>query len=171
MNLLSKSMLASALALAVSNPGGAQGLVTTRSVSMAMAADAAAAAVAACQARGFRATATVVDRAGQVSVVMRADGAGPHTVDSSRRKAYTALSVGGSTADLDRFLREKSPSSSGLRFVDNMLPLPGGLAIKAGDELVGAIGVGGAPGGEIDEGCARAGIDKISDRLANSGGK
>jgi uncharacterized protein GlcG (DUF336 family) len=61
--------------------------------------------------------------------------------------------------ELDTFLCEPSPSSFGLRFVEQMLPLPGGLAIRAGDEVVAAIGVGGAPGGDKDERCARAGIE------------
>jgi uncharacterized protein GlcG (DUF336 family) len=143
----------------------AQDLVTIRNVSLAMAAEAATAAVEQCLQDGFRATATVVDGAGHIKSVMRADGAGPHTIDSSRRKAYTSLSVGGSTGELDTFLRERSPSSFGLRFVEQMLPLPGGLAIRAGDEVVGAIGVGGAPGGDKDERCARAGIEKIQSRL------
>jgi uncharacterized protein GlcG (DUF336 family) len=143
----------------------AQDLVTTRNISLAMAAESATAAVEQCLKDGFRATATVVDSGGQIKAVMRADGAGPHTVDSSRRKAYTALSVGGSTGELDTFLRERSPSSFGLRFVEQILPLPGGLAIRAGDEVVGAIGVGGAPGGDKDERCARAGIETIQSRL------
>jgi uncharacterized protein GlcG (DUF336 family) len=87
----------------------AQDLVTNRNISLAMAAEAATAAVEQCQRDGFRATATVVDSAGHIKSVMRADGAGPHTVDSSRRKAYTSLSVGGSTGELDTFLRERSP--------------------------------------------------------------
>jgi hypothetical protein len=90
----------------------AQDLVTIRNVSLAMAAEAATAAVEQCLQDGFRATATVVDGAGHIKSVMRADGAGPHTIDSSRRKAYTSLSVGGSTGELDTFLRERSPSPS-----------------------------------------------------------
>jgi uncharacterized protein GlcG (DUF336 family) len=157
--------LLASVSLVASSSALAQDLVTIRSISLAMAAEVATAAVEQCLKDGFRATATVVDSAGQTKAVMRADGAGPHTVDSSRRKAYTALSVGGSTGDLDTFLRERSPSSFGLRFVEQMLPLPGGLAIRAGDEVVGAIGVGGAPGGDKDERCARAGIEKIQSRL------
>ena len=160
-------MLQFAIALLAAWPAStlAQDLVTTRNISLALASESATAAIAQCLKDGFRATVTVVDSGGQIKAVMRADGAGPHTVDSSRRKAYTALSVGGSTGDLDTFLRERSPSSFGLRFVEQMLPLPGGLAIRAGDEVVGAIGVGGAPGGDKDERCARAGIETIQGRL------
>ena len=150
---------------ALSTSALAQELVTIRSIPVAMAAEVATAAVEQCLKDGFRATATVVDGAGHVKVVIRGDGASPHTVDSSRRKAYTSLAVGGSTGDLDAFLRERSPSSFGLRFVEQMLPLPGGLAIRIGDEVIGAVGVGGAPGGDKDERCARVGIEKIQGRL------
>ena len=110
---------------------------------------------------------TVVDRAGHVTAVARADGAGPHTLDSSRRKAYTAASLGIATTQAEAIARH-DPAASSLRDIEEFLLLGGGLPIRAGGELVGAIGVGGAPGGEKDDMRATAGIAKIRHRLGRS---
>jgi uncharacterized protein GlcG (DUF336 family) len=158
--------LALALAAGLSLPGlaGAQGVVSERSISTALAVEAAQAAVAACGERNFRVAATVVDRHGVVKAVVRADGAGPHTVDASRGKAYTSTSARAPTTGLLQAVRE-NPNATTLPFIPGFLPLGGGVPIRAGDDVVGAIGVGGAPSGLVDEECANAAIARIRDRL------
>ena len=131
----------------------------------AMAADAVQAAVAACAKQGQRVSAAVVDQGGNLRALLRGDGAGPHTVDSSSRKAYTANTLRTSTLDLTK-KAAGSPELTDLRRMnEHILFLGGGLPIKAGDEVIGAIGVGGTPSEEMDEGCARSGLERIQDRL------
>jgi uncharacterized protein GlcG (DUF336 family) len=130
---------------------------------LALALEAATTAEATCAQQGFRVAVAVVDRAGRLTVQLKGDGAGPHTLDSSRRKAYTAASLGASTAELDATSR--LPGAQGLREIGEFLLLGGGLPVAAGEAVVGGIGVGGAPGGPLDEACARAGLDRIAARL------
>jgi uncharacterized protein GlcG (DUF336 family) len=145
-------------------PAAAQGLVTERTVSATLAAEAAAAAVEACAGRGFRVTAAVVDRAGVLRALLRADGAGPHTVASARAKAYTSASMRANTTQILETVRT-NPGAARLPDIEGFLVVGGGIPIRAGEEVVGAIGVGGAPGGHLDDQCAEAGIARIRDRL------
>jgi uncharacterized protein GlcG (DUF336 family) len=93
--------------------------------------------------------------------MVRADGAGPHTIDSSRKKAYTAASFRRPTTELAELIN-KVPTVQALREVnDQVLILGGGLPIEIGGEVVGGIGVGGAPGAHLDDACAQAGLDAI----------
>ncbi len=143
----------------------AQALPSEKVLPLALASEAAAEAVAECGRQGYRVSAAVVDRAGLVKALMRGDGAAPHTLDSSSRKAYTSASLRRSTSELVALIQRK-PDAAGLREMnEKILILGGGLPIKSGAEVIGGIGVGGAPGGHLDEACARAGIDKIRDRL------
>lgn len=115
----------------------------------------------ACKKDGYKVTASVVDRAGVLRAMVRADGAGPHTVDSSRKKAYTAASLRRSTTELAELIN-KVPTLHALRDMnDQVLVLGGGLPIEIGGEVVGGIGVGGAPGAHLDDACAQAGLDAI----------
>ncbi|MEX5215510.1 MAG: heme-binding protein [Nitrospiraceae bacterium] len=128
---------------------------------LAMANKAVAAALEKCTKDGYRVSVTVVDRAGVLRAFSRGDGAGPHTVESSSKKAYTAASLRGSTGDLAEMLG-RMPGVQGLRDMnDKILILGGGLPIEIGGEVVGGIGVGGAPGGHLDAACAQAGLDSI----------
>ena len=146
-------------------PVKAQGLPTEKVLPLSLSTEAAEAALAACEKQGYHVSVAVVDRDGLVRTLMRTDGAGPHTLDSSSRKAYTAASLGRPTGDLVKAV-SGNPANEGLRNMnEKILILAGGLPVKAGDEVVGGIGVGGAPGGEKDEACAQAGLDKIKDRL------
>ncbi len=122
---------------------------------------AAQAAIDACKKDGYRVSAAVVDRAGILRAMGRADGAGPHTVDSSRKKAYTAASLRRPTTELAEMIG-KMPALQALRDMNNeILMLGGGLPIEIGGEVVGAIGVGGAPGAHLDDACAQAGLDAV----------
>jgi uncharacterized protein GlcG (DUF336 family) len=126
-----------------------------------LALDAASAALAQCQADGYRVSVAVVDRGGVLKVLLRDDGTGPHTVGSSTRKAYTSASLGRPTGELAATVAG-NPEAEGLRQMDpQILILAGGLPIVVNEVVVGGIGVGGAPGGQLDEACAQAGIDAI----------
>jgi uncharacterized protein GlcG (DUF336 family) len=119
------------------------------------------AALEACKKDGYRVSVSVVDRAGVLRSMGRADGAGPHTVDSSRKKAYTAASVRRPTSELADLIT-KVPTLQALRDINGeMLILGGGLPIEIGGEVVGGIGVGGAPGALLDDACAQEGLDAI----------
>ncbi|HEY4249650.1 MAG TPA: heme-binding protein [Roseomonas sp.] len=140
------------------------GLYVERSITAGLAAEAAAAAVEACGGRGHRVTAVVVDRAGILKAALRADGAGPHSVSAARAKAYTAASTRTGTTQLLEAVRS-NPGASRVPDVEGFLVVGGGLPIRLGDEVVGAIGVDGSPGGLLDDQCAEAGIARIRDRL------
>jgi uncharacterized protein GlcG (DUF336 family) len=143
----------------------AQGLPVEKVLPLSLATEAAQSALAACEQQGFRVSVAVTDRAGVVRVLIRGDGAGPHTVDSSSRKAYASASLRRSTMDLAKIAAE-DPTLEEIRHLnEKILLVGGGLSIKAGEEVVGGIGVGGAPGADKDEACARAGLDQIKDRL------
>ena len=119
------------------------------------------AAVESCRKDGYRVSVSVVDRSGVLRTMERADGAGPHTVESSRKKAYTAASVRRPTTELADLIN-KVPTLQALRDMnDQILILGGGLPIEIGGEVVGGIGVGGAPGAHLDDACAQAGLDAI----------
>ena len=128
---------------------------------LSLATKAAAVAVEKCKQDGYRVSASVVDRAGVLKVLMREDGAGPHTTDSSSKKAYTAASLRRPTSELAELIN-KMPTLQALREMnDRILILGGGLPIEVGGEVVGGIGVGGAPGTHLDDACAQAGLDSI----------
>jgi uncharacterized protein GlcG (DUF336 family) len=115
----------------------------------------------ACTKDGYRVSVSVVDRAGVLRAMGRADGAGSHTVDSSRKKAYTAASFRRPTTELAELIN-KVPTLQTLREInDQVLLLGGGLPIEIGGEVVGGIGVGGAPGAHLDDACAQAGLEAI----------
>ena len=125
---------------------------------LALAQQAAAAGLAKCEEGGYNVSVAVADRGGNLKVLLRGDGAGPHTTDSSFRKAYTAASLRRSTLHLAELIA-KVPGIQALRDMnDRILILGGGLPIELEGEVVGGIGVGGAPGGHLDEACAAAGL-------------
>jgi uncharacterized protein GlcG (DUF336 family) len=148
----------------VSLAASAQAVRTERVVSLDLANQIAAATVADCSAKGYNVTATVVDRAGTVRAVQRADNAGPHTVDASRQKAYTSASARNATGAMLETV-QKNPGAATLVDIPGFLVLGGGVPIRAGNDVIGAVGVGGAPGGHLDEQCAVAGIDKVKELL------
>ena len=128
---------------------------------VSMASKAIQAALEACKKDGYRVSVSIVDRAGVLRTMARADGAGPHTVESSRKKAYTASSLRRPTSELAELIT-KVPALQALREMnDNILILGGGLPIEIGGEVVGGIGVGGAPGAHLDDACSQAGLDAI----------
>lgn len=149
---------------AISSAASAQAVRTERNTSLELANQVAAGAVAACTAGGYNVAATVVDRAGIVRAVQRADNAGPHTLESSRLKAYTSASAKNNTLAIMEGA-QKNPAAANLVNIPGYLLLGGGVPIRVGNEVIGAVGVGGAPGGNLDEQCAVASIDKAKDQL------
>lgn len=142
----------------------AQDVLDEKNISLALASEAAMAAMQFCNEKNWFVSVVVVDRAGQLKVLLRADGAGPHTVDSSRRKAFTSASLRANTSSILDMI-QKNPDAANLTSIDGFLILGGGIPIRVGDQVIGAIGVGGAPGAHLDEQCAEAGIGKIRGRL------
>jgi len=152
------AMIAAAL---IVPQAGAQSLPTAPYLPLEMARKAAGAALANCTEGGYNVSVAIVDRSGVTKVILKADGAGPHTIGSSSGKAFTSASMGRETAGLAAFIG-KTPALDGLRDMDpRMVILGGGLPIRFDGALVGGIGVGGAPGGDLDAACARAGLDAI----------
>ena len=139
---------------------------STPSLTPAAALTVAQATMKSCQDQGFQIAVAVVDRAGIVQVLLRDRFAGPHTPETARRKAYTAVSFRSSTTQLAT-QTQPGQAQSGTRGIPNVLMLGGGITISNGDGvLLGAIGVSGAPGGDLDEACAVDGIAAIEDQIA-----
>jgi uncharacterized protein GlcG (DUF336 family) len=143
-------------------PAAAQ-LLTHRDLSFAMAKTIADTAIESCAAKGYAVSAVVVDRDGEVIIAMRADNAGPHTMENARRKAYTARSFRTSTAAYAKRYAEGDPVVHQQVTLPNVIAIPGGLPIKVGDDVIGGAGVSGSPG--VDEPCVQAGLDKLADQL------
>jgi uncharacterized protein GlcG (DUF336 family) len=142
----------------------AEGLVSAKRLSASLAAELAMAAVTACAQKSYHVAVVVLDYSGVQQVALRGDGAAPQNVLNANDKAYTAASFGTDTADLVE--RSKTgPVSSAFAKVPHLLLNAGGVVIKVGDEVIGAIGVSGAPGGDNDAVCAKTGLEKIKDRM------
>jgi uncharacterized protein GlcG (DUF336 family) len=138
-------------------------LLEHKDLSAAIAITIAQTAIETCKANGYAVSATVVGRNGEIIVQVRGDNTGPHTIENSMRKAYTARTFrqpSGALVD-----RVKADPTLGLIHLTNVIANQGALPIKVGDEVIGAAGASGAPGGEKDEACVKAGIDKVADQL------
>lgn len=151
------------LALAAT-AASAQAVRTERNISLELANQIVASGVATCAADGYAVSVTVVDRAGNVRAVQRADNAGPHTLEASRLKAYTSASAKNSTLAIME-MAQKNPGAANLGAIPGYLLLGGGLPIKVGNEVIGGVGIGGAPGGHLDEKCATAALAAVQDQL------
>jgi len=138
---------------------------TTKNMTLKTALRVAQAAIKSCQDGGYQVAVAVVDRGGNTQVLLRDRFAGPHTPETARRKAWTAVSFRTNTSDLAGET-QAGKTQSGMRDVTGALALGGGLMIEAAGSIVGGIGVSGAPGGSLDDDCAQAGIDAVADDLA-----
>jgi uncharacterized protein GlcG (DUF336 family) len=157
-------LMLSAICMLVSTPLCAQdATVTYKSLSPELALEAAKAAMAECRTRGYQVAVAVVDRFGAPQAMLRDRFAGAHTPPTATGKAWTAVSFRSSTNDLN--VSTQTPAMQGLRHLPNVVVIGGGLMIEAGGSLLGGIGVSGAPGGDADEACAKAGIAAITDKL------
>src|SRR4029077_9776273 len=139
--------------------GSAQ-VLTEHDVSVHMALTIAETALAEC---GVKTSVAVVDRTGRLRVFLQGDGASPHNLDLARRRAYTALTFGRTSAE---WAQRTETTLQGQRMLTDVIPLAGGAPIKLGDETIGGVGLSGAPmGGTQEEACAKAGIAKVADQL------
>ena len=138
-------------------------LVNHKDLSLATALAIATTASETCKTQGNRVTVAVIGRTGEHIVQLRGDDASPHTIENSFRKAYTARTF--RTASGEFVQRVKDNPTSGAVHLTGIVAAQGALPIKIGDETIGAAGVSGAPGGEKDEACVKAGLDKVADQL------
>jgi len=156
--VLATLSLAAALTTA-SGTLGAQTLLSERSISLNAAMELATAALQKCRADGHKVTITVLNRHARVALVVSDDGANPHTIENSLRKAYTAFTTKAPSVDMQK---RPQPGLAGFMQLDKITTLEGALPIFAGSEIVGSVGISGAPGGDKDAACAKVGIDKIA---------
>jgi uncharacterized protein GlcG (DUF336 family) len=146
---------------AISGAAAQQGLPPAKQLTADAGLTAARAAIKACNDQNYRVSVAVVDADGVLKVQIRGDGVGPHSLDSSRQKAYTAATFKRASGDVEKGFRDRPERD--LQRLPSVLLVAGGVPVVAGEEVVGAIGVSGAPGGDRDEACARAGLDAIKD--------
>jgi uncharacterized protein GlcG (DUF336 family) len=161
---LVRGAAALAAALAAGAAGAQDGVFQIRSLAPETALTAARAALDACRKQGFQVAVAVVDRGGNAQVLLRDRFAGPHTPEVATGKAWTATSFRTPTVELARLTQAGSPMS-GLRTLPRFIAVGGGLVVEGGGHIYGGIGVSGAPSGEADEGCAKAGLQAIRDAI------
>jgi len=158
-------MLAAAVLLAAIPARAEEGLITFKSMTLETATKAAMGAVESCRAGGFQVTVAVVDRGGNLQVLLRDRYAGPLTPETAKSKARTAVSFRTDTIELVDATAAGTPQS-GARHIPGVVMLGGGVVIEAAGTIVGGIGVSGAPSGRNDDACARQGIEAVADVLA-----
>jgi len=156
------TVLALAAAATLASPVCAQ-LLNHKDLSLATALTIATTAMETCKAQGYRVSATIVGRNGEVIVQLRGDNAPPHTIENSQRKAYTARTFSIPSGEFVQRVKDNPPG--GAMFLTGIVAAQGALPIKVGDEVIGAAGVSGAPGGDKDEACVKTGLDKVADQL------
>jgi uncharacterized protein GlcG (DUF336 family) len=150
---------AASFVVAAAAPASAQ-LLARKDLSLGMALTIATTAIETCKANGYRVSAHVLGRNGEVLVTLRGDDTGPHTVENSFKKAYTSRTFRIPSGDMEKRLKDNP--QMGATFLTNFTTARGALPIKVGEDVIGAVGVSGAPGGEKDEVCSKAGIDKVA---------
>ena len=150
------------LACALVSPASAQ-LLARKDLSASVAMTIAQTALETCTQQGYRVSVTVVGRTGEILVQIRGDNSNPHTMENSMRKAYTSRTSGAPSGDMVKRLKD-NPQLSQIHLT-NIIAAQGALPIKVGNDTIGAAGVSGAPGGEKDEACVKAGLDKVADHL------
>jgi uncharacterized protein GlcG (DUF336 family) len=158
----SLAIIASASLLAL-GPAAAQAPQVEKNVSMSMALAIIQGTIEQCTKDGYKVSVTIVDKAGNVAASIRGDGTNPHTMEFGRLKAYTARTRGQTSLEFMKVIAD--PANAYLRQIPNVVGVGGGVPIKAGNEVIGGVGVSGAPGGEKDEVCANAGLAKVADAL------
>ncbi len=164
MSIVRRTALAAGIAAVcmLAAPAGAQ-LLEHKDVSYDLARTLAEGAIAACKEKGYATSAVVVDRDGETLVAMRGDKTGPHTMENARRKAYTALTFKRTTTEFAKQWNDGNPVVRAQATLPNIIPNPGGVPIKVGDDVIGGIGVSGSPG--VDEDCINVSLDKAKDQL------
>jgi uncharacterized protein GlcG (DUF336 family) len=154
---------AAILSLAFTASANAQAPQTEKNVSMKMALMIIDGALEQCTKDGYKVTVAVVDKGGNLFATIRGDGTNPHTIEFARLKAYTSRTRGQTSLEVQKLMEK--PENAWMKQIPNVVGIGGGVPIKAGNEVIGGVGVSGAPGGEKDEVCANAGIAKVADNL------
>ncbi len=150
------------LACALASEASAQ-LLARKDLSAKTALTIAETAIATCNANGYRVSATIVGRNGEVIVQIRGDGTGPHTMENSFKKAFTSRTFRIPSGEMEDRLKQNP--AMGAQYLTGFTTARGALPISVGDDVIGAAGVSGAPGGEKDEACVKAGLEKVADQL------
>ena len=160
-----KLALLASVSMFIAAPALAQApqIQVEKNVSMAMSLAIIQGALEQCSKDGYKVSVTVVDKAGLVAGQIRGDGTPPHTMEFSKMKAYTARTRGMPSLQVMKAMED--PANAPLKQIPGVVGVGGGVPIKAGNEVIGAVGVSGAPGGEKDEVCANAGIAKVEAAL------
>jgi uncharacterized protein GlcG (DUF336 family) len=151
-----------AMVCALTTPALAQTL-NNKDISADIAVTVATTAMADCKAKGYKVSAVVVGRVGEIMVQIRGDGTGPHTMENAFKKAFTARTFKIASGEMEKRLKDNP--QMGAQFLTGFTTARGGLPIKIGEDVVAAAAVSGAPGGEKDEACVQTGLDKVRDQL------
>jgi uncharacterized protein GlcG (DUF336 family) len=167
MSSIARLLLSVGAAALVSGQARAQGVVTEHTLSLGMAKTIAEATLAQCKAQGFHTAAVVLDRAGQVLVMLRDEQASAQTAEMARRKAYTARMFRSTTLEFQK-RTATDPALAPQRDVADILALGGGVPIQFGSEIIGAVGSSGS-NQQMDDACAKAGIAKVTEQLKAEG--
>ena len=157
-----KHLVVIGLVGALAAPASAQ-LLNQKALSAAMALSIAQTALETCTKQGYHVSVHVLGRDGEVIVAVRGDDAPPHTMENSQKKAFTARTFRIPSGEFAQ--RVKDNPTTGAVHLSGIVAAQGALPIKVGDEVIGAVGVSGAPGGDKDEACAKTGIEKVADQL------
>jgi uncharacterized protein GlcG (DUF336 family) len=157
-----KPIAALGLVVVLASPAGAQ-LLARKDLSMETALTIAQTAAAMCKGQGYNVSVHVVGRNGEVIVALRGDNASPHTFENSLRKAFTSRTFRVASGEYAK--RTQQPGGNGSMFLTGVIAAQGGLPIMVGNDVIGAVAVSGSPGGDKDEACSKAGIDKVADQL------
>jgi uncharacterized protein GlcG (DUF336 family) len=159
---LTIALLAGATAMTLAAPASAQ-LLARKDLTAEIAVTIAQTAIATCKTNGYAVSATIVGRNGEIAVQVRGDNTGPHTMENSFKKAFTARTFRIPSGEMEDRLK-KNPQM-GAQYLTGFTTARGALPIKVGEDVIGAAGVSGAPGGEKDEACVQAALDKVKDQL------
>lgn len=162
MRFVSLAILASISALAAA-PASAQAPLAQKNISMALSLAIIQGTLEQCTKDGYKVSVVIVDNGGNVAASVKGDGTGPHTLEFARLKAYTARTR--SQTSQATMKQMEDPAFAFLKQIPGVVGIGGGVPIKAGNEVIGGVGVSGAPGGEKDEACANAGLAKVADAL------
>jgi len=154
--------LAAVLCAVVATPALTQTLIN-KDISADIAVTIATTAMADCKAKGYKVSAVIVGRVGEIIVQIRGDGVGPHTMENAFKKAFTARTFKIPSGEMEKRLKDNP--QMGAQFLTGFTTARGGLPINIGDDVVGAAAVSGAPGGEKDEACVQTGLEKVKDQL------
>lgn len=155
--------LLASVSMFIAAPAFAQAPQVEKNVSMGLSLAIIEGAIEQCAKDGYKVSVTIVDKSGNVAAQLRGDGTGPHTMEFSRLKAYTARTRNQTSLQTMKLLED--PANAFIRQIPGVVGVGGGVPIRAGNEVIGGVGVSGAPGGEKDEVCANAGLAKVEAAL------